>query len=75
MVGFDDVAGLAVSALDHIRIDGALGKVTHFSLQLPGFIAEYAGKFLTDDLALGLGICLADQPLEETFLGIDTDEL
>ena len=75
MVGFDDVAGLAVSALDHIRIDGALGKVTHLSLQLPGFIAEYAGKFLTDDLALGLGICLADQASEKALLGVDADEL
>ena len=75
VVGFDDIASLAVAALDDIRIDCPLGKITDLSFEFPGFFSENTRKLLSDNLPLDLGIGLADQAAIESLLGVDADKM
>ena len=71
MVGFDHIAGLAVSALHNVRVNGTLGDIFDFSHELSGFIAEDLGENGTDHFAFGFRIGFSHQLQEEGVPGID----
>src|SRR5690554_1391437 len=76
VVGLDHM-GLAVlggGRLDHVGVDGALGKELD-ALEFGGFLIEYLDEGTADDLALGLRIGHAQQAGQEFVLGIGADHL
>ena len=72
MVRFDH-AFLGV-ALDDVGVDGALKEEVHFA-EFGRFFLEDADEFLADDLAFLFGVVDARQLSQETFPGVDHDEV
>ena len=73
MVAFDD-SGSACTGLDHIGVDGALGKIVHRA-ELSRFFLKDPDKFFSDDLALAFRVGLTGQLGQEPALRIDTDKV
>ena len=71
-----DYVRIARAGLNHIGINGALGKkVILGDAEFHCLVQKYIAEFRTDDLALALGIGDALQLAEEALLGVDPDEV
>jgi hypothetical protein len=76
VVGLDTGGGrtLGSRALDHVRIDGALGQEVELA-QLSGLLLEDADESVADDATLLLGLGNTFQSGEETIRGIDRHQV
>ncbi len=73
VVTLDDGCVGTLAALDHVRIDGALGKVVHLS-ELSGFRLKYFDKVPADNMPFFLRLGDALQIREEAVCGVGPDE-
>jgi hypothetical protein len=75
VVALDRDRGAAgeADALDHVRIERALGEEIG-AADLPRLFLEYVDEGLADELALGFRIGEAGEAIEEQRLGVHVDE-